>query len=109
MFFVRFLLYSDCVIQELVHYIFRRKINTCVIVILFKYLLGIVTFAVFFPHSLIIPQQSLLQDEVRKLAAEFNLPNKDRKDSQGICFLGKVHSDSVIYACSVLGERVAFS
>lgn len=30
------------------------------------------------------------QDEVRLLAAKFHLPNKDRKDSQGICFLGKV-------------------
>lgn len=30
------------------------------------------------------------QDEVRKLATDFVLPNKDRKDSQGICFLGKV-------------------
>jgi len=28
--------------------------------------------------------------EVRKLAEKYNLPNKDRKDSQGICFLGKV-------------------
>ncbi|MBU0577648.1 tRNA 2-thiouridine(34) synthase MnmA, partial [Patescibacteria group bacterium] len=30
------------------------------------------------------------KDEVRKLAEKFDLPNKDRKDSQGICFLGKV-------------------
>ncbi|CAN6454114.1 unnamed protein product [Victoria cruziana] len=29
-------------------------------------------------------------DEVRGLAAELDLPNKDRKDSQGICFLGKL-------------------
>lgn len=28
--------------------------------------------------------------EVRKLAEKYNLPNKNRKDSQGICFLGKV-------------------
>lgn len=27
---------------------------------------------------------------MRKLAAKMDLPNKDRKDSQGICFLGKV-------------------
>jgi hypothetical protein len=27
---------------------------------------------------------------VRRLAALMDLPNKDRKDSQGICFLGKV-------------------
>uniref|UniRef100_A0A0D9VQ46 tRNA-5-taurinomethyluridine 2-sulfurtransferase n=1 Tax=Leersia perrieri TaxID=77586 RepID=A0A0D9VQ46_9ORYZ len=30
------------------------------------------------------------KDEVRKLAAQMSLPNQDRKDSQGICFLGKV-------------------
>ncbi|KAG7947934.1 hypothetical protein I3843_14G120000 [Carya illinoinensis] len=29
-------------------------------------------------------------DKVRKLATKFDLPNKDRKDSQGICFLGKI-------------------
>ncbi|CAI6008540.1 unnamed protein product [Closterium sp. NIES-65] len=28
--------------------------------------------------------------KVRQLAAAFNLPNQSRKDSQGICFLGKV-------------------
>lgn len=28
--------------------------------------------------------------EVRALAKEFNLPNQARKDSQGICFLGKI-------------------
>jgi len=28
--------------------------------------------------------------EVRKLAEDFNLINKNRKDSQGICFLGKI-------------------
>ena len=30
------------------------------------------------------------KDEVRKLAYKLNLPNKDRKDSQGICFLGQI-------------------
>jgi tRNA-specific 2-thiouridylase len=28
--------------------------------------------------------------DVRALAEDFNLPNKNRKDSQGICFLGKI-------------------
>ncbi|MBN2086731.1 tRNA 2-thiouridine(34) synthase MnmA [Candidatus Peregrinibacteria bacterium] len=28
--------------------------------------------------------------EVRQLAEKFDLPNKNRKDSQGICFLGKI-------------------
>ncbi|KAG9139308.1 hypothetical protein Leryth_011297 [Lithospermum erythrorhizon] len=31
-----------------------------------------------------------LPDEVRGLAKALNLPNQDRKDSQGICFLGKI-------------------
>ncbi len=30
------------------------------------------------------------KEEVRVLAENFNLPNKNRKDSQGICFLGKI-------------------
>lgn len=28
--------------------------------------------------------------EVRRMAADFALPNKDRRDSQGICFLGRI-------------------
>ncbi|GMI81591.1 hypothetical protein like AT1G51310 [Hibiscus trionum] len=39
---------------------------------------------------LIFPLGCLSKDEVRQLAAKFDLPNKDRKDSQGICFLGKI-------------------
>ncbi|GAV59028.1 tRNA_Me_trans domain-containing protein, partial [Cephalotus follicularis] len=39
---------------------------------------------------LIFPLGCISKDEVRKLAMKFDLPNKDRKDSQGICFLGKV-------------------
>ncbi len=35
------------------------------------------------------PIGHLQKEQVRELAHEFNLPNKDRKDSQGICFLGK--------------------
>jgi len=35
------------------------------------------------------PIGHLQKTELRALAQEFNLPNKDRKDSQGICFLGK--------------------
>lgn len=37
----------------------------------------------------LFPIGKYTKDQVRKLAAKFNLPNKDRKDSQGICFLGK--------------------
>ncbi|KAJ0084633.1 hypothetical protein Patl1_29761 [Pistacia atlantica] len=40
--------------------------------------------------QLIFPLGSIPKDEVRKLATKFDLPNKDRKDSQGICFLGKI-------------------
>ncbi len=36
------------------------------------------------------PIGHLTKNEVRKLAHKFNLPTKDRKDSQGICFLGKI-------------------
>ncbi|KAL9247917.1 hypothetical protein vseg_021294 [Gypsophila vaccaria] len=39
---------------------------------------------------LIFPLGHIPKDEVRKLAMQFLLPNKDRKDSQGICFLGKI-------------------
>jgi len=35
------------------------------------------------------PIGHLEKTQVRELAQQFNLPNKDRKDSQGICFLGK--------------------
>jgi len=36
------------------------------------------------------PVGGLLKSEVRELAAKYDLANKDRKDSQGICFLGKI-------------------
>ena len=38
----------------------------------------------------LFPIGHLLKEQVRELAKEFDLPNKDRKDSQGICFLGKI-------------------
>lgn len=37
----------------------------------------------------IFPIGHLQKNQVRELAEEFDLPNKIRKDSQGICFLGK--------------------
>jgi len=40
-------------------------------------------------QRVMFPIGHLQKSEVRALAHEFNLPNKDRKDSQGICFLGK--------------------
>ncbi|KAJ8422992.1 hypothetical protein Cgig2_006414 [Carnegiea gigantea] len=39
---------------------------------------------------MLLKLSTYLQDEVRELATRFALPNKDRKDSQGICFLGKI-------------------
>ncbi len=38
----------------------------------------------------IFPIGHLKKNEVRQLAQEFKLPNSERKDSQGICFLGKI-------------------
>jgi len=38
----------------------------------------------------VFPIGQYTKEEVRKLARKYNLPNKDRKDSQGICFLGKI-------------------
>ena len=40
-------------------------------------------------QRVMFPIGHLQKSELRVLAHEFNLPNKDRKDSQGICFLGK--------------------
>ena len=38
----------------------------------------------------LFPIGHLAKNEVRDLAHRFDLPTKDRKDSQGICFLGKI-------------------
>ncbi len=38
----------------------------------------------------IFPLGALQKTDVRALAHQYNLPTKDRKDSQGICFLGKL-------------------
>jgi len=40
--------------------------------------------------KLLFPIGHLQKHEVRALAQQYDLPNKDRKDSQGICFLGKL-------------------
>ena len=40
-------------------------------------------------QRVLFPIGHLQKTDVRALAHDFNLPNKDRKDSQGICFLGK--------------------
>lgn len=40
--------------------------------------------------SALFPIGDLCKSEVRRLAAEADLPSADKKDSQGICFVGKV-------------------
>ncbi len=49
------------------------------------------------------PLAGLLKPEVRKIAREFNLPNANRPDSQGICFLGKI--DYRDFLKRFLGEK----
>jgi tRNA-uridine 2-sulfurtransferase len=39
----------------------------------------------------LFPVGNLLKSEVRKIAREQNLATSDRKDSQGLCFIGKIH------------------
>ena len=51
----------------------------------------------------LFPLGELTKSEVRRLAREIELPNQDRRDSQGICFLGKIpYRDFVRHH---LGER----
>jgi len=38
----------------------------------------------------IFPVGNIEKPEVRKLAKKFNLPNAEKKDSQGLCFIGKI-------------------
>ncbi|GMY16288.1 trna-specific 2-thiouridylase mnma [Fagus crenata] len=52
---------------------------------------------------LLFPLGSIPKEEVRKLATRFDLPNKDRKDSQGICFLGKIKFSE--FVARQIGER----
>ncbi len=44
----------------------------------------------------IFPIGGYQKNRVRELAQEFGLPNAKRKDSQGICFLGKVRFDEFL-------------
>ncbi|OGZ11389.1 MAG: tRNA 2-thiouridine(34) synthase MnmA [Candidatus Lloydbacteria bacterium RIFCSPLOWO2_01_FULL_50_20] len=39
---------------------------------------------------ILFPVGHLLKKDVRKLARKFGLPNAEKKDSQGLCFIGKV-------------------
>lgn len=49
-------------------------------------------------RRVLFPIGHLQKFEVRELAQKFNLPNKDRKDSQGICFLGKFKFSDFLHA-----------
>jgi len=51
----------------------------------------------------LFPVGELLKSRVRDVAHELNLPNMDRRDSQGICFLGKIRYPEFIR--HYLGER----
>ena len=41
-------------------------------------------------RRILFPIGDMNKAQVRQMAQELNLPTKDRKDSQGICFLGKI-------------------
>ncbi len=53
--------------------------------------------------KLMFPIGDLLKSEVRQIAAEQKLPSAQRKDSQGICFLGKINYNDFIRR--YLGEK----
>ncbi len=44
----------------------------------------------------LFPLGKFTKEEVRKMALEFNLPTAQRKDSYGICFLGKISFDEFL-------------
>ena len=52
---------------------------------------------------ILFPIGHLRKEEVRELAKKYNLPNQARKDSQGICFLGKIKFSDFI--AHYLGEK----
>ncbi len=54
-------------------------------------------------QRILFPIGHLNKEEVRALAQQFDLPNKERKDSQGICFLGEFKFRDFVRA--YLGEQ----
>lgn len=59
---------------------------------------------------LLFPIGHLQKAAVRAIASHDNLPNKDRKDSQGICFLGKLKFSDFIkhYLGEVPGDLIEY-
>ena len=53
--------------------------------------------------KLMFPIGGLMKSEVRAVAREAHLPSAERKDSQGICFLGKINYNDFLRR--YLGER----
>jgi tRNA-specific 2-thiouridylase len=53
--------------------------------------------------KLMFPLGNLMKSEVRRIAAEAQLPSAKRKDSQGICFLGKINYNDFVRR--FLGEK----
>jgi len=41
--------------------------------------------------KILFPIGRYTKNQVRKMARDFGLPNADRKDSQGVCFIGKIN------------------
>ncbi len=48
-------------------------------------------------RNVLFPVGDYKKAEVRKLARKFGLPNAERKDSQGICFIGKVNVGNFLH------------
>jgi tRNA-specific 2-thiouridylase len=46
--------------------------------------------------KIIFPCSGLNKSEIREAARQWNLPQKDRKDSQGLCFLGNINYSEFI-------------
>ena len=59
---------------------------------------------------LVLPLGNYHKEQIRALAHQFDLPTKDRKDSQGICFLGKLKFTDFIkhYLGTKEGDLIEF-
>ncbi len=61
-------------------------------------------------ERLLLPIGTFTKKQVRELAHRYDLPTKNRKDSQGICFLGKLKFNDFIrhYCGNQTGELVEY-